>query len=357
MSGPSDKSTTIYRQQVSANPAGPTVRSLEELKEFFTPERYDELHARLLPRKLIVDSTNLCNSNCIFCAYQYREEAVSTLSLDLLSHATRDYAQFHPQSFVTLTPAFGEPLLDRTIFEKVRIAKEHGIQRVQFYTNAILLKKRLAELLASPLDNLEISLADFNRDEYVRIYRVDKYPDVLAGVSLLLKTLKEQGRRLPVKLNLMGRRDWSEIEKEPDYVEFIAPYLTEFVFIDLTRDYDNWNGSIEASDLLPGMTLKTQRPSDVALPCRRAHDLQLLSDGSVRLCGARRLPSGQQDGLVVGNIWEQSFAEIWQSEKTRTVIKSFFHSSAPDVCRDCSYFEGVGTNARRTIHVKPADPC
>lgn len=357
MSGYGDTRSALYREKVSANPSGATVRRLEELQEFFSPERYDELHARLLPRKLIVDSTNLCNSNCIFCAYQYREEAVSTLSLDLFSHAIQDYAKFHPESFVTLTPAFGEPLLDRTIFEKVRLAKAHGIQRVQFYTNAILLKKRLAELLASPLDNLEISLADFNREEYLRIYRVDKYPDVIEGVGLLLKTLKDEGRRLPVKLNLMGRRDWSEIQQEPDYLTHIAPYLTEFVFIDLTRDYDNWNGSIVASDLLPGMNLKTQRPSDVALPCRRAHDLQLLSDGTVRLCGARRLPSGQHDGLVVGNIKEQSFAEIWQSEKTRSVIKSFFHGKAPDVCRDCSYFEGVGTNPRRTIFVKPEAPC
>lgn len=348
---PGDRNGKIYRNEVSANRRGDNFVSLRKLKDEISMDSYGDLHARILPRKLVIDTTNVCNANCVFCAYQYRKEAPSFMSQELFDRASKDYASFHPESFLTLTPALGEPLLDPELFLKIKSAKANGIKRVQFYTNGILLKKRLKELLDSPPDNLEISLADFDREEYFRIYRVNRYDEVLSGISSLLRVLKEEKRKLPVKINLMGRRSWEEIAASTDFKNHIEPFLSDYVFIDLNHEYDNWNGSIKSEDLLSGMRIKL-RDRGNRLPCRRSHDLQLLPDGTIRLCGARRLPEGQKDGLVVGNINEDSFAKIWDSEKTKSVISSFFTNDVPEVCQNCSYYEASGTVPNRTVYLR-----
>lgn len=222
-------------------------------RHLFQKDQFDKIQSQVLPRKATFNVVNICNANCVFCAYQYIEDANSIMSNELFDTITKQYAQFHPDSFISLTPTVGDPLVDKDIFKKVEIAKKNGIKRVQFYTNAILLKRRLDELLAAPLDNLEVSLGDFDEEEYKLIYRVDKYKLVLEGISLLLQRLKAAKNPLRVDIQLRHRRPFQEILKSPDYIKFIEPFLTEHISISNTERFDSWMGMIKETDLLPGM--------------------------------------------------------------------------------------------------------
>lgn len=254
------------------------------------------------------------------------------MSNAMFSLFAEQYSKLQPDSAISLTPTVGDPLIDKDVFKKVAIAKQYGIKHVQFYTNAILLKNRLAEVLAAPLDIIEISLADFDKAEYEMIYRVNRYSAVLEGIHLLLKELKERQSDVPVNINLRHRRPLEAIFLSNDYKTFIEPYLTRYVTFS-TNDYDDWAGMIKQEDLPEGMKLRD--PVTENLPCRRLFDVQFLPTGDVRICGCR-FKTSVYDDLVVGNIKKNSLEEIWFSDRVFDMRLRFYDGEVPSVCQKCS---------------------
>lgn len=307
----------------------------------FNRSDFSELQRQILPRKATFNVVNICNANCVFCAYQYRSDTNAIMTNDLFDRITKEYASFHPDSFISLTPTVGDPLIDPEIFEKVRIAKKNGIKRVQFYTNAILLKRRLKDLLDAPLDNLEVSLGDFDEEEYKILYRVDKYKVVLEGISLLLQELKRRRSTLRVDIQLRHRRKFDVILQSPDFLSKIQPHLTEYTTISNTECFDTWMGMIKPDDLPSGMKLASDAKNSHDLPCSRSFDVQFLHNGEVRICGCR-FKTTVFDELVIGNIKEKSLEDIWFSEKAFSFRNDFFDKKYFPACENCSFYGPIG---------------
>ncbi len=304
---------------------------------------------------------NICNANCVFCAYQYREDENMVMSNRMFAAFVEQYSDLQPNSAISLTPTVGDPLVDKDVFKKVRIARKLGIKHVQFYTNAILLKRRIDEVLAAPLDSFEISFPDFDKQEYETLYRVPRYGQVLAGIHSLLKTLKERGSTMPVTINLRHRRPLEAVFGAPDYKMFIEPYLTRHVNF-ATNQYDDWNGMIKQEDLPEGMKLRP--PVTEPLPCRRLFDLQFLPTGDVRICGCR-FRTSVFDDLVVGNINKNTLEDIWFSDKVFEMRLKFYDGEVPSGCQGCSLkavnFNLIEAKRRKlgqpgSVEVEPLSP-
>lgn len=345
------KQKDIYDKFVSVQRPHPDNISVKTLEPYLGQEHFKTHQSYFLPRKLLIDSINICNANCIFCGYQYRKDKNTIIPIPLIDSLTKQYSKLHPDSFVSFTPTVGDPLLDKDIFLKINLAKKNGIKRIQFYTNAILLKERLDELLESSLDNLEISLADFDETIYSKIYRSNQYQRVLEGCHLLLKKLKISKRQLPVKFNFRGSRKLNEIKSGSDYKKFIKPYITDYIFFSDTPEFDNWSGLIKQTDLLEGMKLSTESVNVYNKPCIRLFDIQLLVNGDLRLCGCR-FNKTVYDDLVIGNINEKSLEEIWFSERVYELRNNFFSGNQPKICNNCSYYEAISSNEKRRLFLK-----
>lgn len=350
-----DKDSSVFVEQVNVNIKGAQYQSFAKFKNEYTKDHFKNFHRRTFPRKLILESTNVCNASCIFCAYQYKEEQSYFMDIDLVDKVTKEYASFHPDSFISLTPSFGDTLVDPKIFKKVELCHENGIKRIQFYTNAVLLEKKVDDLIASRLNVLNISLAEFDKENYEKIYRNGKYEKVLAGIHKLLKRLKETKNPLPVHINFRSPKKLDDILNSPDFNEFIKPFVTDTIFFSDTPVFDNWGGAIKPEDLLPGMDMNPTRANDIKIPCRRLYDIQLLPNGDVRLCGARRKVETVYDDLIIGNLNQNTLQEIWYSEKFFEIAHSFFTGDVPELCRDCSLYEAIGEQEKRTIYIKDVE--
>lgn len=336
----------IYKKYIEVQRDVPGNILSSKLTDYFNPNNFDGLQKKTLPRKLILDTINICNANCVFCAYQFKKDKNQIMSLDFIDKVTKDYAQFHPESFVTFTPTVGDPLIDKDIFKKVDIAKTNGIKRVQFYTNGILLKHKIDELFNSQIDNLEISFPDFENEIYNEIFRTNKYPEALEGLHLLLKMNKEGLRKLPIKINIRGKRPLEIIKSTPDFQEYIKPYLTDYIFITETPSFDNWMGMIEQNHLPKGMKLAEQQEAKIDKPCLRLFDLQVLANGDLRLCGCR-FKDTVFDDLVFGNLKDKSLKDLWFSSKAFEMRSKFFSNDLPGACKSCSYYEAIGSKEKR----------
>jgi MoaA/NifB/PqqE/SkfB family radical SAM enzyme len=311
--------------------------------------------AEQTPETLYVETTNVCNADCVFCAYQYQADfraGTGVIRDEIFEKALRDYAAMpmgdSGKKEINLTPLVGEPLVDPKIIERTRLAKGMGFH-VVFFSNGILLHRiDLEALLDTGVESIVISTAPFNRESHERIYRTRrKYDDLVEGVERLLRLRNERSAATEVVILFRADIDLKEILQQPDFRQRVFPHLRPEEVKKLyaqVGSFDTWGGQIKQSDLSPGMRI-AQPPRLKYRPCQWTFFLQVMYDGRVRACSCRftgrEQSKGEQDGLFVGDIREQSLEEIWRGPALRELRRRFGRGDLPRVCRACTMYRSV----------------
>lgn len=306
------------------------------------PLRYQEYEDEPPIGTLFVDTTNICNAKCVFCAYPYiNEKNKGTLPIALYQRAVDDYAQMGGR-VVSLTPTVGDPLVDPGLLDKVRYAAETpGIEMVSIYTNGILLKHNdtYKDLVHSGADRLCISTAGMDREMFEEVFRVRKYDEFREGLRALIQYNRRQGEPLAISIKFRPSKPPAEVIASADFQEIIHPYLSAKLNVQFKPVFDNWGGSAQDGWMLGSMQLM-RGLKERRVPCYRTFDLSILVDGSIRLCGCR-IKDTAWDELVIGRLGEKSLKEIFTSKACKAVRRRFVDNRHPDVCRDCSMYEPV----------------
>jgi MoaA/NifB/PqqE/SkfB family radical SAM enzyme len=293
--------------------------------------------AAAVPTKVDFETTNICNADCIFCAYQYQERPTGMMSLDLFRRLIRETAELGV-THVGFTPLVGDPLIDPHIVERVRLARDLGIATIHFYTNGILFKKVGAEaLVTSGLTNLYLSTAGFDDASYRRIYRSTRYRQMYEGLVELLECNERMGHPIEVRLAIRSDEPMTAIRRKPDF-QRIAHLIDG---ADAQMRFDSWSGRITADQLLPGMTLRPLPKKH--LPCTLLYvGLTVLWDGQVTACGCRDLDAGSD--LLLGNAAETPLADLWASAKLALIRRAWLDDEQiPAICRDCTHYTPATT--------------
>ncbi len=313
-------------------------RGLDRLNLLVTRYRGWERFEQLPPNVLKVESTNICNADCIFCAYQYEDRPKSFMPDDLYAKALQEYAALGGRR-LSYVPIVGEPLIDKKFIAKVRDAKRLGMADIYTYTNGLLLHRfDTDELLLSGLNLLIISSAPFDEEMYVKLYRNKGYKRLLANLRTLLQRNIELGRPLAVRFHLRSAVDERTALSLPDYLTHIKPYIDESTDVGVMLSYDSWGGLIKQEDLFGEMRLAPP-PLDKSIPCLHTFTLTVLSDGRVRACGCRFNNEATDDPLVIGNARTQTLGEIWNSQELKQLRRRFTTGDLPSLCRKCSAYD------------------
>jgi len=304
------------------------------------------------PATFFIETTNICNADCVFCAYQYQSKFRSgkgTMSDDLFDKALDDYVALTAgpeERHVNFTPLVGEPLVDPKIIQRVGKAKAIGAD-VTFFTNGILLNRiDIKALLDTGMDRIFISTAPFDRDSHELLYRTNaKYDDLLAGVQKLLDARNARNGSTRVNLMFRSHIPLKQILQTPDFQRCILPKLRSQEVSNLyaqVRGFDSWGGQIRQADLPKGMGL-AQAPRLKRRPCMWTFNLMVMYDGLVRACSCRFTGTENvgTDGLLVGNLREQTLAQVWQGNAIRTLRRNFVQGTLPEVCRSCTMYRSV----------------
>lgn len=289
------------------------------------------------PWNLSVELTNICNANCIFCAYQYQARKKMVMEERVFLKALDDYCAIGGGE-LKLQVVVGDPLVDKDFVKRVREARNRPqIRSIETITNGILLHKHgVSEILASGLSGITISLAAFDGDLYEKVYRNKNYPKVRDNVYALLRANSEMGNPVRMRLGFRSNLTMKETLDLPDYQQ-LKSFPHEVVF---NTDYDTWTGEIRQQDLLEGMHLRPLSKFDKE-PCFWLYDGPIIfADGRVGLCGCRDYNAASE--LVVGHIMEESLISIWQSERVRKLREKFRQRNLPDICRICTTYANLG---------------
>ncbi len=283
------------------------------------------------PTGLGIEVTNLCNANCVFCAYQYRERPTTFMPHEMFRNVIDQYVGLgKDKTGIGLTPVVGDPLVDRDLVGKIKYARSVSqINNIHMTTNAILLTQELFDqLVDAGLNMMTISMSGFDPREYERIYRNNQYANVVKNLRAIAHSNRFKKCQIEIGLRTSSLFPW--LKKE--YWEFRS------LGFKISRNwfFDNWSGKIKEDALHGMMFLRPERRSK-RIPCTMLYKgPHVLADGTITACGCRDLEGTSE--LRLGSLKENSMAEMLDSGKIENLRQRFLNGDLPDVCRDCKHY-------------------
>lgn len=305
------------------------------------------------PIRIGLDLTNLCNDNCPWCEpLQYREHTIKdrkhTLSTEVAREVLKDAADMDCKT-VNFSGG-GEPLLHHDFGVLLRYSRQLGM-RSWVVTNGFFIDIWLGVLLGA--DHVRVSLDASNEDEYGEMHGVkgSEFERVCRNTTELAKA-RIAARSPEIGISYLvadcnrhtdSIRRIFEFAKNAgvDFIQFRPvsgeSSLTKFsgewlplakAIEDIAREYP----SVECFPL-------GKRWKDVFLQrefkkCYAAFTTAVIgANGDVQVCCDRR-------DISYGNVYEQSFKEIWHSGKHRQAANDIVPAFC-DRCLMCGYNRAV----------------
>lgn len=277
------------------------------------------------PRRIHVENTNHCNARCIMCPRDKLTRSLGFIAWDLYTKIIDEAATKWQVQEVHLH-GFGEPFLDKTLFDKIRYAKDKGIRCTYLVTTAFILREhKIQDILDAGLDKLKVSFYGATRETYERIHVDLNFEESRNNVASFLRLRDEGGYEspglmiqwLPMPEN-KGENEVFRSMWKPLLDEGKGDVLVEYAlhnWID-GRVYNPVDGS---------------RPDRVScgLPFE---DMQILYNGDVVPCCY-----DFDAQLILGNVRNNSLEEMWNSppfKKLREVHRKGTFEDIP-LCDRC----------------------
>src|SRR6476646_126129 len=137
-----------------------------------------------LPEIVQIEATNICNAKCVFCPRDEMHRRQGIMSFELFCKIVDECAELGISH--VRVHNYGEPFVDRKLVEKVRYAKQKGIQEVGMISNGSLITEDVARgMIEAGLDAINISV-DASGKEVFESTRINlEYDTVIRNVRNL----------------------------------------------------------------------------------------------------------------------------------------------------------------------------
>jgi radical SAM protein with 4Fe4S-binding SPASM domain len=297
---------------------------------------------RKIPRGLHVEGTNICNAECVFCAYPQMERKKQTMPMDDFVRVVAAYVAMGGRH-VSLTPIVGDPFVDKHLFERLdHLMALEAVSGISFYTNAILMTPEKCERLMRYASKLHahVSWGGFDEATWNTIMGVDKFAAARDNVLAFLDVKRRT--RTDIRFTLALRCPDSACTG-PLWETLDAARKAGLVEIAGMPDYDSWAGRI-APEALAKVGLRARTMPYKKGACELLFTKPVvLANGDVNACACRDVEAE----LVVGNVKDEPLERIWAGPKIDAIIAAHERGDYPDVCTRCTYFVSV-YNSRRS---------
>ena len=294
---------------------------------------------------IVIETTNICNADCVFCAYQYQDRPAGTMAMPLFEKVIDQFCESGGTS-VSLTPTVGDPLVDRRLLDRLAYVKRFPqVKTLGMYTNMISLDHVGAEaLVGSGITWLTVSTSGFDQAMYERVYRSPAYKQVLRNILAFGRANAAAGHPVDYFIDMRVDRPAAEVYASSDY-RAVAEVVGESR-IGLKLRYDNWSGKITPGELSGNMRLRgrsTLRAPRIS-PCYELYDGPMVYwDGRVGACGCRDVDARE---LIIGHVNDDHLAAIWLGEGIRQLRREFLTPDIRPICDTCTHYQNVSNLLR-----------
>jgi hypothetical protein len=150
-----------------------------------------------LPSMMMIENTNLCNAECVMCPRELLSRKRGFMDLGLFEKLIREVSGLKRKP-VTHLHGFGEPMLDKLLPERIRLAKAYGIKHTYIVSNASLLSSETSrKIIDAGLDKMKISFYGTDEESYNTTMKRLDFEVTFQNIKDFLRIRKEMKRRHP----------------------------------------------------------------------------------------------------------------------------------------------------------------
>lgn len=298
-----------------------------DYRENYLATLNDDKHeiATKYPTTVVLELVNRCDLECVMCYQGFRNDSekftVDENSLDKI------FKDFKDNNLSALMLTASEPLLYKHFDKVLQRAEEANIMDVFIFTNGNLLNEKNSKLiLNSCVTRLFVSIDAATEETYNKI-------------------------RLPVSKRLLETKRLEKLENNvKNFVKMKSDLkkklpLTRVSFVALKENSheveifkNKWEGIVDSVEIQRETSIdvydKIKNYSEKKLTnynCNKPWgDMAIYSNGLVGPCCnlvGRKTP--------IGNIKNNSIAEIWSGKKMTELRNGFKNNNPNDVCKSC----------------------
>ena len=351
---------------------------MELSEQQFLPDAYrlpdnSERDARVEigPKVVFIEVTNHCNLLCQTCTRTYLDrEPLKTLTINEFLFIVEQF----PNIQRALLHGIGEPLLNPHLPDFIRYLKGRGVEVIINSNGTLLTEKRQMNLIESGLDQYRCSIDAASDESFARIRGLPLLGRLKKGLEGLIKTKERMGSVSPnISIWCVATRE--NLQELPDLVRMAASlgvpeiYMQRMVYFagqpdqeygmardDLAifgREEDAEVRVIEeCTQLSAGLGIKFMasggRNAKNSLAAARPANLSpwqaclrpwttayVTANGNCLPCCISPFASSDYKSLILGNLFERPFNEIWNAPLYQEFRTNLLSKSPQQVCEQC----------------------
>jgi MoaA/NifB/PqqE/SkfB family radical SAM enzyme len=330
--------------------------------------------ANSVPRVVFIEVTNRCNLLCETCPRTFfTREPLKTLTLDEFLFIVDQF----PEMRRAVLHGIGEPLLNRELPDMIRHLKEREVQ-VLFNSNGTLLTPRWQEdLVRSGLDEFRCSIDGARPETYARIRGADLLHKIEKGLAGLVQTKARLGAELP-RISIWCVASQLNLQELPELVQLAARLGVREVYLQRMTFFANEpeaqfglaqteyaifgndhavqerviaecealsaelgvafraSGARDPRSSFAAAKSPDERPWQACLrPWTTAY---ITANGNCLPCCISPFATNDYESLILGNLFERPFAEIWNEHLYRRFRSAFLSDKPHQACAGCGVY-------------------
>ncbi|MDR3156973.1 MAG: radical SAM protein [Lactobacillales bacterium] len=225
------------------------------------------------PKHLQIETVNkLCNAKCAMCTIFTNKRKAKIMNLETFKKIIDKFVPYKEViEFLTLHGC-GEPLLDKTLSEKINYAKKNGFKGIGFSTNAGLLTSKISEnLLEAGVDTLIFSIDGFSKEvqEKIRL-NAGSFEKIYDNVKNYIKIRNSKNYKSRILIRMIRQK--LNYEQWDDYYKYWSNYISKDKGDDIIRfDIHNCGG-------------KVKEYAEMSLPESLQCNSNFISSSKVKVC-------------------------------------------------------------------------
>lgn len=309
----------------------------------------------IYPIEIEISPSGACNHRCTFCAVDYLGYKPKFLDKDVILRDIKDISRKGLKSVIC--SGEGEPLLNKDYPEIVHGIKTCGVD-VAMNTNGVLLTKEFSEDCLSEFTWIRFSVASMEESSYDEIQRGKKGDLEKVKTNLqnavrikrdknLKTTLGVQCLLMPENIEYLEMMAKELKEIGVDYFT-IKPY-SQHLHSNNKKDID-YNSLISLENKIKEYETDSFRILFRANAMKKMHHdktypvcfgmpfmTHIDSEGNIWPCVAHI----GTDAFCFGNIYENTFEEIWEGSKRKEVVEKLSKLDINKVCREACRLDEI----------------
>jgi MoaA/NifB/PqqE/SkfB family radical SAM enzyme len=290
-----------------------------------------------------------CPCSCVHCPVgttepSKRKERFGEKGIELSFYGKIAEEISHYPSSTLRIHSVGEPLLWEELPKALKLSHNKGVKS-WIFTCAVTNEKSLLDAICENTSIVEVSVNSTTPEDYKATKGIDAFELVTKNIRYIHE-LKDKG--LPVRL-IVSRVQSKALAADEEFVSYWKS--TGWVDDAFVRTYHTYN------DLLPELSSPKQ--------CEMKHEPCLVHwarfnisvDGYSVVCFNELFNEHLEPSLILGDVNEQTIAEIWQEPKLNALRRAELSSDYSNLpfndalpCKDCYSCQPLYGNRQTSEH-------